>query len=537
MIRFVFKPKRRVKGKVVTSRLYSGRYQLPDGRVKTVPLKVTDKQVAEKKLEQIVKEQEWEMAGIIAPKAIRESAKKTTEVHLGDFLTRLATLGRDQKYCQNLRARLARLIKECGWYHISEINAEAFEVWRTKQKQKAPKTLNEYLDAANALLNWLVKTERSLTNPLKCVEKVDTRGREVRLRRALPTNEVTRLVSASGVSRVGILLAVHTGLRRKELDALVWGDINLDSERPSISVVAGTAKNRKAAVLRLHPELSTELRAVRPEDAHPNDKVLIGKMLPGMWKFKSDLKRAGIEFNENGRRVDFHALRHTFNTNVVKTDIPPRVAMEMMRHSDLNLTMKVYTDAKQLPVDEGFRSLPAFVAHDSNTQIRTQIPDPNRLEPSQIVAPFDNQSSPQIVGPETHSDTQRRKSTQMDRVRDLAPEVGFEPTTNRLTADRSTTELLWIVSARRFDGAYILPVMPDAASVFPGSGRSQSPHCRCRLGRINLMQQVCGRPGAELESPWAGRSSAKHIRLCPVKTNRRDKRPAFRGEFGCGGGI
>jgi hypothetical protein len=26
----------------------------------------------------------------------------------------------------------------------------------------------------------------------------------------------------------------------------------------------------------------------------------------------------------------------------------------------------------------------------------------------------------------------------------VAPEVGFEPTTNRLTADRSTTELLWI---------------------------------------------------------------------------------------------
>ena len=27
----------------------------------------------------------------------------------------------------------------------------------------------------------------------------------------------------------------------------------------------------------------------------------------------------------------------------------------------------------------------------------------------------------------------------------MTPEVGFEPTTNRLTADRSTTELLWIV--------------------------------------------------------------------------------------------
>ena len=30
----------------------------------------------------------------------------------------------------------------------------------------------------------------------------------------------------------------------------------------------------------------------------------------------------------------------------------------------------------------------------------------------------------------------------------MAPEVGFEPTTNRLTADRSTTELLRITGGR-----------------------------------------------------------------------------------------
>jgi hypothetical protein len=30
----------------------------------------------------------------------------------------------------------------------------------------------------------------------------------------------------------------------------------------------------------------------------------------------------------------------------------------------------------------------------------------------------------------------------------LAPAVGFEPTTNRLTADRSTTELRWIFFLR-----------------------------------------------------------------------------------------
>jgi hypothetical protein len=31
---------------------------------------------------------------------------------------------------------------------------------------------------------------------------------------------------------------------------------------------------------------------------------------------------------------------------------------------------------------------------------------------------------------------------------ELAPAVGFEPTTNRLTADRSTTELRWIFLLR-----------------------------------------------------------------------------------------
>ena len=37
---------------------------------------------------------------------------------------------------------------------------------------------------------------------------------------------------------------------------------------------------------------------------------------------------------------------------------------------------------------------------------------------------------------------------------ELAPAVGFEPTTNRLTADRSTTELRWIKSFGRTAGIH-----------------------------------------------------------------------------------
>ena len=45
----------------------------------------------------------------------------------------------------------------------------------------------------------------------------------------------------------------------------------------------------------------------------------------------------------------------------------------------------------------------------------------------------------------------------------MAPEVGFEPTTNRLTADRSTTELLRIVRAA--EGRYEC-LTPSAAATF-----------------------------------------------------------------------
>jgi integrase len=59
-----------------------------------------------------------------------------------------------------------------------------------------------------------------------------------------------------------------------------------------------------------------------------------------------------------GRRADLHALRKTFGTALVLNGDQPRVVMEVMRHSDLKLTMKFYTDAAQLPVGAALSRLP-----------------------------------------------------------------------------------------------------------------------------------------------------------------------------------
>ena len=103
-------------------------------------------------------------------------------------------------------------------------------------------------------------------------------------------------------------------------------------------------------------------------------------------KFKTDLQRAEITYADpQGRKADFHALRYTFATNLSKAGVLPREAMELLRHSDMRLTMKTYTDAGMLLTGEAVAKLPSYVTPNgqifvgpmaaiANTQIRTQTP-------------------------------------------------------------------------------------------------------------------------------------------------------------------
>jgi len=44
-----------------------------------------------------------------------------------------------------------------------------------------------------------------------------------------------------------------------------------------------------------------------------------------------------------GHVADFHALRKTFITNLCRAGVSPKAAQTLARHSDINLTMNVYT--------------------------------------------------------------------------------------------------------------------------------------------------------------------------------------------------
>src|SRR4051794_40505198 len=112
----VFKRKRRINGKVCTSRFYVGRYRLPgDLKDTEVPLHTTDKQVAETQLRRIVNEMEREREGMLAPRTLREARRLPIAEHLREFVAELHTQNRAPRYVSNVQMHLETLVRACGW--------------------------------------------------------------------------------------------------------------------------------------------------------------------------------------------------------------------------------------------------------------------------------------------------------------------------------------------------------------------------------------------------------------------------------------
>ena len=179
------------------------------------------------------------------------------------------------------------------------------------------------------------------------------------------------------------LLAVSTGLRRKELGSLTVGQVHLDAvPSPYVELLAKDSKNAHGAFIPLRQDVVRELRAFlaeRGEDL-PLDMKLFRRP-PTIRVFDADIQAAGIaKTDDRGRIVDIHALRHTFGTHLSGAGVHPRTAMAAMRHSRIDLTtctpklqrrsMNFYTDPVLLDVAGAVKSLPAFSAHAPGLTVR-----------------------------------------------------------------------------------------------------------------------------------------------------------------------
>jgi integrase len=62
--------------------------------------------------------------------------------------------------------------------------------------------------------------------------------------------------------------------------------------------------------------------------------------------------------NHVGLYADFHSCRHLFITSLERAGVRPKVAQTLARHSDIRLTLRVYTHSDQADQTEAIGELP-----------------------------------------------------------------------------------------------------------------------------------------------------------------------------------
>jgi len=319
-----------------------------------VNLHVKDEQVAREKCSEFVRDKEREAAGILPAKSLRVGAALPLVDQLKEYVADLTVKGKAKMYVYNVDHHIQRLLRECSWKLIADVTPESFMMWRRLQK-KHGKTLNDYLSEMGGLFRWMIQMKRIESNPLAGLDRVKYVDESPH--RALSPDEVTRLLSLDSPFHLVYLVKLTTGLRRSELKRLIWAYVELNAEKPYLTVSAYITKNNKRATPFLRPDVVEKLRASKPSNARPGDRVF--PKIPTMDEFRADCDAAKIEHGVDARglKVVFHSLRHTLCTDLSRNGVHPTIAMAIMRHSDIKLTTKHYLDNNQLPTVDAVMGL------------------------------------------------------------------------------------------------------------------------------------------------------------------------------------
>jgi integrase len=149
-----------------------------------------------------------------------------------------------------------------------------------------------------------------------------------------------------------VLLAVTTGLRRGDIEAIRIGDIHFDRN----TIATRNRKAGKAMAERPIPEeIMTELSNYVATLPNGQEKLFNDRFSPKRWE---NIRKAIIL-----PELKFHDLRKTFASLLAQKGVSTAVTQRLLEHSSPQLTNDVYTNVdpvlrqaiNQLPVADWLR--------------------------------------------------------------------------------------------------------------------------------------------------------------------------------------
>ncbi|MGQ0633097.1 MAG: tyrosine-type recombinase/integrase [Planctomycetaceae bacterium] len=360
-----------------------------------VPL-CTDKTAAQAMLNALVRKAELAQVGIVDP--FEGHAKTPLVKHLDEFEKNLLDRGNTRAHVDLVVARAKRIIDGCGYTFTCDISASRVDGFladlRNGKERLSIQTSNFYLQAIKQFCRWLMRDGRTATNPVEFLQggnvKLDVR----RVRRELSEEEIALLLKAARAGDVCCRLtgdqrfmlyatALGTGLRASELRSLTRESFDLDSDPPTVTILAQNEKARRGDTLPLPPDLVDLLRPWLAQNA-PDAPLWPGKWAQhkqGGKMVERDLKAARAvwidaaknDAAEQKRRkespfleyrtsdnesADFHSLRHTFLSRLGRAGVPAKVMQRLARHSTVELTLGRYTHASLYDLAAAATKLP-----------------------------------------------------------------------------------------------------------------------------------------------------------------------------------
>jgi site-specific recombinase XerD len=243
-----------------------------------------------------------------------------------------------------------------GQLQLSAVRTIQVEEW-LHSLALAPSSKAKLKSILSSLYNHAIRYEWLTFNPISRVRSSQKRLRD---KDVLTPEEFQNLVQQLSVrDRAMVLLIGSTGLRRSEMIALTWSD--LDIRTMEIHVLRSCVRNRfgktkteaSCRPVPLHPIVLNALLSWRAESPYstetdflfPSIRLKGNKPLSPDSLLEKSIGPALIRAGIVGKQIGWHSFRHSLATNLRALGIDIKVAQELLRHASSRTTLDIYTRA------------------------------------------------------------------------------------------------------------------------------------------------------------------------------------------------
>jgi integrase len=278
-----------------------------------------------------------------------------------------------------LRKHFVGTDEDPGWLRdlpLARITPATIETWRRQALATgmSRRTAAKLTAILHGVFEHAREAYRHPTNPVASVKRLAIKY-DGRVRDFYSPEEVHAIIRAADNEQDGIaiLVAAFTGLRRGELLALRWRDVDFVGQVIRVEhsydheVGLVTPKSHKMRSVPMSPKVAQALARLELRGHHRerDDFVFVGQTggaLDGSAlrrRYDRAVKRAKV------KRLTFHELRHTFGTVAAKAALSGRELQEWLGHADLKTTQRyLHYRARG---DEANRLAAAFAANGLQT--------------------------------------------------------------------------------------------------------------------------------------------------------------------------